>query len=295
MELTWYGRTCVRLRGKDAVLVADPYQTRRRADRPRDHRRHRHVQPPDDTPLAGQGQGQAVPRRHDAAALEPRRGVRPRRPRRVRGQGGPRHRRSDLPRRRQGRGARQAACVRRRARRHPHDPPRRDRPPAVGGEARRHRPGRHRLRAARRRAQPDQGGGARRPARPEDRRPDAAVRGRGGLQRGARRSSSTRWAPSPSRSPSCRSPPRACPPRRRPSCWSRAASRPDRAAGTRRVRRLLRSRTTRPRLITVRTRSAPGRVRDLGRRRHPPDHEVGRLARARANRSRPRARAPAPR
>jgi L-ascorbate metabolism protein UlaG (beta-lactamase superfamily) len=27
MELTWYGRTCVRLRGKDAVVVADPYQT----------------------------------------------------------------------------------------------------------------------------------------------------------------------------------------------------------------------------------------------------------------------------
>jgi L-ascorbate metabolism protein UlaG (beta-lactamase superfamily) len=26
MELTWYGRTCVRLRGKDAVVVADPYQ-----------------------------------------------------------------------------------------------------------------------------------------------------------------------------------------------------------------------------------------------------------------------------
>jgi L-ascorbate metabolism protein UlaG (beta-lactamase superfamily) len=26
MELTWYGRTCVRLRGRDAVLVADPYQ-----------------------------------------------------------------------------------------------------------------------------------------------------------------------------------------------------------------------------------------------------------------------------
>ena len=25
MELTWYGRTCVRLRGKDAVVVADPY------------------------------------------------------------------------------------------------------------------------------------------------------------------------------------------------------------------------------------------------------------------------------
>jgi len=27
MEITWYGRTCVRLRGKDAVVVADPYQS----------------------------------------------------------------------------------------------------------------------------------------------------------------------------------------------------------------------------------------------------------------------------
>jgi len=26
MELTWYGRTCVRFRGRDAVVVADPYQ-----------------------------------------------------------------------------------------------------------------------------------------------------------------------------------------------------------------------------------------------------------------------------
>ena len=26
MEVTWYGRTCIRLRGRDAVLVADPYQ-----------------------------------------------------------------------------------------------------------------------------------------------------------------------------------------------------------------------------------------------------------------------------
>ncbi len=25
MELTWYGRSCIRLRGKDAVVVADPY------------------------------------------------------------------------------------------------------------------------------------------------------------------------------------------------------------------------------------------------------------------------------
>jgi L-ascorbate metabolism protein UlaG (beta-lactamase superfamily) len=27
MELTWYGRTCVRLRGRDAVVIADPYQS----------------------------------------------------------------------------------------------------------------------------------------------------------------------------------------------------------------------------------------------------------------------------
>jgi L-ascorbate metabolism protein UlaG (beta-lactamase superfamily) len=26
MELTWYGRTCIRLRGRDAVVVSDPYQ-----------------------------------------------------------------------------------------------------------------------------------------------------------------------------------------------------------------------------------------------------------------------------
>mgnify|MGYP003352209143 CR=1 FL=1 len=26
MELTWYGRTCIRLKGKDAVVVADPFQ-----------------------------------------------------------------------------------------------------------------------------------------------------------------------------------------------------------------------------------------------------------------------------
>ncbi len=26
MELTWYGRTCIRLRGKDVVVVADPYR-----------------------------------------------------------------------------------------------------------------------------------------------------------------------------------------------------------------------------------------------------------------------------
>ena len=27
MEVTWYGRTCVRLRGKDAVVVCGPYQS----------------------------------------------------------------------------------------------------------------------------------------------------------------------------------------------------------------------------------------------------------------------------
>ena len=27
MELTWYGRTCIRIRGRDAVVVTDPYQS----------------------------------------------------------------------------------------------------------------------------------------------------------------------------------------------------------------------------------------------------------------------------
>ena len=27
MEITWYGRTCVRLKGRDAVVVADAYQS----------------------------------------------------------------------------------------------------------------------------------------------------------------------------------------------------------------------------------------------------------------------------
>jgi L-ascorbate metabolism protein UlaG (beta-lactamase superfamily) len=27
MELSWYGRTCIRLRGRDAVVVSDPYQS----------------------------------------------------------------------------------------------------------------------------------------------------------------------------------------------------------------------------------------------------------------------------
>ena len=27
MEITWYGQTCVRLRGRDAVVIADAYQS----------------------------------------------------------------------------------------------------------------------------------------------------------------------------------------------------------------------------------------------------------------------------
>ena len=27
MEITWYGGTCIRLRGKEGVVVADPYQS----------------------------------------------------------------------------------------------------------------------------------------------------------------------------------------------------------------------------------------------------------------------------
>ena len=38
MELTWYGRTCVRLRGKDAVVARRPVPLDRRADRPGHHR-----------------------------------------------------------------------------------------------------------------------------------------------------------------------------------------------------------------------------------------------------------------
>ena len=102
MELTWYGRTCVRLRGRDAVVVDRPVPVDRRADRPRDHRRHRHLQPPRRRPAAAR-EGQDVARRAHAPALEPGRRVRPRRPGRVRGQGRPGDRRSDLSRRRQGR------------------------------------------------------------------------------------------------------------------------------------------------------------------------------------------------
>ena len=106
-----------------------PVPVGRRADRARDHRRHRHLQPPR-RPPAPESQGQALAGRPDAAALQPRRRLRARRTGRVRGQGGPGHRRPDLSRRRpRGRGG-QAGRVRHRARRPAHDPPRRHRPPA---------------------------------------------------------------------------------------------------------------------------------------------------------------------
>ena len=186
MEVTWYGRTCMRLRGKDAVVVTDPYQsvvgpTGRGITGDIVTFSH-----PDDSPLP-RGQGQDVARRQDAPAVEPGRRVRARRSRRVRGQGGPGHRRPDLSRRRPRRrgaasrssfavevdgvhtihlgdighllseeklgdiGAVDIACV------------------PLGGTL-----------------SPDAGGGPHRPARSQDRRPDADLRGRGRLRRGAR-------------------------------------------------------------------------------------------------------------
>ena len=150
MELTWYGRTCIRLRGKDAVVVNDPYPaivgpTGRGITGDVVTFSH-----PDDAAAAQEGD-EAVARRRDRDPDEPRAGVRARRPGRVRGPRRPADRRPDLPRRRQGRGARPPDRVRDRARRDPHDPPRRHRPRADRGEARRHRAGRHRVRADRRR------------------------------------------------------------------------------------------------------------------------------------------------
>ena len=201
------------------------------ADRARHDRRHRDVQP-SRRHAAPEGQGQALARRAHAPAVQPRRGVRAGRPGRVRGQGGPHHRRPDVPRRRAGRGARQAgrrssieldgvhtihlgdighllseekladigsvdiACV------------------PLGGVAVAE-PGRR----------------ARRPARSEDRRPDADLRRRGRLRGGAQAvlPRDGRRADHPAEAVGDRDQP----PGRddRPSCSSRAASRPDGAAG----------------------------------------------------------------
>ena len=222
MELSWYGRTCIRLRGRDAVVVNDPYQsvvgpTGRGITAEIVTYSH-----PDDRPLP-KAKGK---RSRDGQTLLPqlpRRRVRPRRARRVRGQGRPADGRPDVSRRREGRRPRQADRVRRRARRHAHDPSRRDRPPADRGEARRHRAGRHRLRPDRRPALDDEGRRARRPARPADRRRDAARRGRAGDGARRSRSSSTRWAATRRPSRGSRSRSRRCRPRRRPCCSSRAA------------------------------------------------------------------------
>ena len=235
MELTWYGRTCVRLRGKDAVVVADPFQS---------------VVGPTGRGITGDIVTFSHPDDTPAAA-------RPRARRRATGgrccrrawtthscstaRASTRSRRCWSPA--SGPIATTRAAPRpasrsrsRRARRRPHHPPRRHRPPAVRGEARRHRAGRHRLRAARRRAVADPGRGARRAARPADRRPDADLRGRGGLRRGAQAllPRDGRRAGHPAQALGDGVQPAR--PRRRPSCWSRAASRPDGDRPARRVR-----------------------------------------------------------
>ena len=162
-----------------------PVPVGRRTDRARDHRGHRHVQPPGRF-AAPEGQGQAVARRPDAPPLEPRRRLHPRRPGRVRGPRGPAHRGPHVSRRCQGRDPRQADRVRHRARRAAYDPSRRHRSPADRREARRYRHRRHRVRADRRCTERDPRRRTRRAARSEDRRPDAAVRGGGRVRRGAR-------------------------------------------------------------------------------------------------------------
>ena len=149
----------------------------RRADRPRDHRRDRHLLP-SRRQAAAEGEGhvdRATARRcsrahwSDAFVLD--------------GPGeyevkevlltGVRTYRDDAKGAERG----QAGRLPRRARRTAHDPPRGDRPPPDRGEARRHRAGRHRLRPDRRLAVGDEGRRARRPARPADRHRDAARRG----------------------------------------------------------------------------------------------------------------------
>jgi hypothetical protein len=126
--------------------------------------------------------------------------------------------------------------------------------PAVRGEARRHRRDRHRLRADRGRAEPHQGRVLMAQLDPkivvpmtlcEDDRDCAEALAKFFHEMGAE----------PVTQPNCPSRPRACRPRRSRCSWSRAASRPEPA--------LSRARQgdptpPDPRLMTVRTRSAPG-------------------------------------
>ena len=149
MELTWYGRTCIRLRGKDAVVVVDPFQsvvgpTGRGLTG--DIVTYSH---PDDNPLPrGKGKTSRDGRTLLPASLEEAfvldgpgeyevkevlvTGVRTYRDN-VRG--------AEIG---------QAGLLRDRARWGPHRPPWRHRPPPVGGEAGGHRAGGHRVRATRR-------------------------------------------------------------------------------------------------------------------------------------------------
>ncbi len=138
VELSWYGRTCIRLRGRDAVVVHDAYQgvvgpTGRGITG--DISTYSHA---DDSPLP---KTKGKPTRDGGAILpdEPRGELRPGRARRVRGEGRPDHRRSHLPRRHPRARARAQRRVRHRAGRCPHDPSRRRRPPPDRGEAGRHR------------------------------------------------------------------------------------------------------------------------------------------------------------
>ena len=185
MEVTWYGRTCVRLRGKDAVVVTDPYQavvgpTGRGITGDIVTFSH-----PDDTPLprakgkrSRDGTTLLPSSLDDAFVLD--------------GPGeyevkevlvtGVRTYRDDA---RGAEGGKQVSFAVEVDGVHV-APPRRHRPPAVRGEARRHR---------RRWTSPacplggtlsaDAGRRPRRPAGPEDRRPDADLRRRGRVRRGA--------------------------------------------------------------------------------------------------------------
>ena len=236
MELTWYGRTCVRLRGQGRGRRRRT-RTSRSSDRPGagitgDIVTFSH---PDDTPLP-RAKGKRSRDGLTLLPIEPGGRVRPRRAGRVRGQGRPASPASGpiattpaAPRR-----GKQVAFV-----------------VELDGMHTIHLGdighllteeklgdigvGRHRLRPARRRrSAPTKAAALDRPARPADRRPDAAsARTRPTAPRRSRKFFHEMGA-EPSTQPKLsvtRS--RACRPRRRRSCSSRAASRSDRRRRTR--------------------------------------------------------------
>ena len=203
MELTWYGRTCVRLKGRDAVVVADPYQAvvgptgrgitgdivtfshpddmplpKAKGRTTRDGATHLPSSLDDAFVLDGPGEYEV---KHVLVNGRPHV---PRRPARCRA--GPQR------------------CLRRRGRRSARRASRRHRPHADRGEDRRDRPGRRRLRSDRRPALPD----ARRPSSWPSSIRRSWCRCRSARRtRPARRSwpgSSTRWGRRPaSRSRGC--------------------------------------------------------------------------------------------